>query len=168
MFIATINDTEFKIDFDNQEGNTGKINGKDFALDLVRTGPDSFNVIKGNASHCVELVEVDYETKTIELKVGDEKYHVQVKDEMDTLLKKMGMSDLYGSKINEIRAPMPGLVLDIAVEPGSHIAKGDKLLVLEAMKMENNIKSPTEGVVKSINCKKGDAVEKNAVLIVFE
>jgi biotin carboxyl carrier protein len=60
---------------------------------------------------------------------------------------------------------MPGLVVNILVAEGDTIAKGDALLVLEAMKMENIIKSPGEGVVKKININKGQAVEKNQVLI---
>ena len=62
---------------------------------------------------------------------------------------------------------MPGLVLDIRVVEGDAVKKGDPILVLEAMKMENIIKSPTDGIVKKINVKKGVAVEKSQVLIHF-
>jgi biotin carboxyl carrier protein len=72
------------------------------------------------------------------------------------------------SKVNEIKAPMPGLVLDIIAEVGQEVNEGDNILILEAMKMENNIKSPTTGVIKEIKCEKGAAVEKNEVLILFE
>ncbi len=77
------------------------------------------------------------------------------------------MDSLNSSKVNEVKAPMPGLVLDIRVSEGDEVKKGDPILVLEAMKMENIIKSPTDGVIKKINVKKGLAVEKNQVLINF-
>jgi biotin carboxyl carrier protein len=63
---------------------------------------------------------------------------------------------------------MPGMVLSVSVAEGQQVQKGDPLLVLEAMKMENVIKSPGEGTVKSIAVKAGAAVEKNALLIRFE
>jgi len=70
--------------------------------------------------------------------------------------------------VNEVKAPMPGLLLNVMVKPGNQVFKGDNLLVLEAMKMENMIKSPTDGVVKSIEVEKSSAVDKNQVLIKFE
>ena len=63
---------------------------------------------------------------------------------------------------------MPGLVLDILVEPGQTIHKGEAVLILEAMKMENIIKSPVDGTIKSIGINKGNAVEKNEILVNFE
>jgi biotin carboxyl carrier protein len=83
------------------------------------------------------------------------------------LLKSLGFDDLNAKKVNEIKAPMPGLVLDVRVSEGDTVKKGDAILVLEAMKMENIIKSPTDGIIKKINVKKGVAVEKNQVLINF-
>jgi len=87
---------------------------------------------------------------------------------MDLLLSKMGLADLAAKKVNEVKAPMPGLVLKLIANQGDTVAKGDSLLVLEAMKMENVIKSPGEGIIKSIRVNAGDKVEKNAVLIEFE
>jgi biotin carboxyl carrier protein len=78
------------------------------------------------------------------------------------------MENMNNQKVNEVKAPMPGLVLNILVEPGQEISKGDGLFVLEAMKMENIIKSPTDAIVKSIEVEKGIAVEKNQVLVKFE
>jgi biotin carboxyl carrier protein len=77
------------------------------------------------------------------------------------------MNTAVGSKINTIKAPMPGLIIDLKVQAGSTVKAGDPLLILEAMKMENIIKSSGEGIVKSVKVKKGDSVEKGEVLIEF-
>jgi biotin carboxyl carrier protein len=71
-------------------------------------------------------------------------------------------------KVNDIKAPMPGLILEIKINIGQEVKENDVLLILEAMKMENVLTSPRDGVIKSISVKKGDAVDKNHLLIVFE
>jgi biotin carboxyl carrier protein len=95
------------------------------------------------------------------------KYEVKLKDKFDLLLEKMGFNNSAILEVKDIKAPMPGLIIDIKVEEGIVVKKGDPLIILEAMKMENIIKSPGEGVVKKIQVKKGDSVEKNQILIQF-
>jgi biotin carboxyl carrier protein len=92
---------------------------------------------------------------------------VDLKDKADLLLKQLGLSNLAANSKKDIKAPMPGLILNIMVEEGKEVKKGDPLLILEAMKMENVIKSPSDGVVKSIKTQKGKSVEKNQILIEF-
>jgi len=77
----------------------------------------------------------------------------------------MGLQTLTGSKVENIKAPMPGLVLEVMVSAGQTVQKGDPVLILEAMKMENVLKAPGDGTVVSVEVSKGNAVEKNAVLI---
>jgi biotin carboxyl carrier protein len=77
----------------------------------------------------------------------------------------MGIDSAGGKKVNDIKAPMPGMVLKVMVENGQQIQKGDALIVLEAMKMENILKAPSDGVIKKIHIVKGDKVEKNQVLL---
>jgi biotin carboxyl carrier protein len=77
------------------------------------------------------------------------------------------MTSQASGKVNSIKAPMPGLIIDLKVKDGDAVKTGDALLILEAMKMENIIKSPGEGIVKTVKVKKGDSVEKNQVLIEF-
>jgi biotin carboxyl carrier protein len=78
------------------------------------------------------------------------------------------MSDIASRKVNEIKAPMPGLVLNVDVSEGDEITKDQQVLVLEAMKMENVLKAPGNGVVKAVNANQGDKVEKNQVLVTLE
>ena len=101
------------------------------------------------------------------LKINSVKYAIDLKDKYDELLHSLGMDNIASAKINQVKAPMPGMVLNILVHEGNEVKKGDVLLVLEAMKMENMLKSPTDGVIKKIAVQKGNAVEKNQLLIQF-
>ncbi len=136
--------------------------------DLIELRDNTFHLLKNNQSYTAEVVTVNTEEKTVVVKVNGSNYTVAIKDEMDLLLEKMGISNMASNKVNDIKAPMPGLVLDILVQVGDEIKKGDPILILEAMKMENVLKSPGDAAVKSVEVNKGDAVEKGQVLINFE
>ena len=116
----------------------------------------------------VRCIGIDKTNKTVTLLYNNQKYSAKITEPMDELLKSMGLENALVQKISEVKAPMPGLVLDVLVSPGDTVEVGQKILVLEAMKMENAIKSPTAGVVASINVSKGQAVDKNYILIRFE
>jgi len=103
-----------------------------------------------------------------DLRVNDTVYTVSVKDKMDQLLESMGLEAAGAGKMKNLKAPMPGLVLDVRVDVGAAVTKGDALLVLEAMKMKNVLKAEGDGVVKSVEVKKGQNVEKGHVMINFE
>lgn len=150
-----------------ENASSGIIDGKEFSWDVIEVKEGSFHVIRNNHSYSVEVIKADPKEKSFLVSVNGNKYQLNVKDKFDELLKSLGMDNMNASKVNEIKAPMPGLVLDIRVEEGQEVKKGDPILVLEAMKMENILKSPTDGTVKKINVKKGIAVEKNQVLINF-
>jgi|ERR1051326_5607504 biotin carboxyl carrier protein len=158
---------EHSVEFSHDNISSGRLNGKAFEWDVIAIKDGSFHVIKNDRSYSVEVVKADHETKSFVIAVNGNKYTLEVKDKYDELLHSLGMDNLAGGKVNEIKAPMPGLVLDVRVGEGHEVKKGDAVLVLEAMKMENILKSPTDGIVKKINVQKGTAVEKNQVLILF-
>jgi biotin carboxyl carrier protein len=116
----------------------------------------------------VRCLSVDRVAKTVTILFNNHKYTAKITEPMDELLKSMGLENALVPKISEVKAPMPGLVLDVLVSVGQTVEMGDKILVLEAMKMENAIKSPTAGTIASIHVTKGQAVDKNYVLIRFE
>ena len=145
------------------------VNGSAVKLDVqALTHPNTSSVIYQNRSYNVEVVTFNSLEKTAVIKVNGTSYTVQVEDQFDLLLKQLGMDATAGTKIREIKAPMPGLVLKIMVAEGAEVKKGDNLIVLEAMKMENILKSTTDGIVKKIHVAKGDKIEKNAVLLQFQ
>jgi biotin carboxyl carrier protein len=143
------------------------INGESFQWDISKASEGNFHIIYNNKSYRAEVVKADIATKTFTLKINNKLQTVEVKDKFDLLLEKMGMTSGTSSKVNNIKAPMPGLVIDLKVKTGDTVKAGDALLILEAMKMENIIKSPGDATIKNIKAKKGDSVEKGQVLIEF-
>jgi pyruvate carboxylase subunit B len=89
---------------------------------------------------------------------------VRVQDERDLLVDEYGLAADEGGG-GAVRAPMPGLVLDILVEEGETVEAEQGLLVLEAMKMENELTAPSGGVVETIHVESGASVDKEALLI---
>jgi len=144
------------------------VNGKNISTDSIKIGADKFHILFDDGSYTIELLEKNETGKELTIAVNGKKQLVSVKDEFDELLHKLGMDNLSHKKMNEVKAPMPGLVLRIMVNEGDTIQKGDALIVLEAMKMENIIKATGEGVVKKIVAQTKQAVEKNQVLMVME
>lgn len=165
MYSVKINDNSFKVSLDSDS--IGSIDGLPYELDMVKT-EKGFHVIRDSRSFQIEIVHVDRRKKELILKVNGHKINTKVEDEYDLLLKSLGMEPGAGIKLKEIKAPMPGMVLEVDVNVGDSVSEKDPLLILEAMKMENVIKSPADGVVKSINVEVGKSVEKNEVLIEFE
>jgi biotin carboxyl carrier protein len=138
-----------------------------FEWDLSKIEGNIYHAIYKDKSYRLEIVELNLPAKTVILKINGRKAELKIKDRFDEVLEKLGISESAASRINELKAPMPGLILEVKVKEGDTIKAGDTLLILEAMKMENVLKSPGEATVKSIKIKKGDSVEKNQILIQF-
>ena len=102
------------------------------------------------------------------IKINHRVVHVRKKHSLDELIHQLGMDKPKVRKIKTYNAPMPGRILSILVEVGDEVALGSPLLSLEAMKMENTLKSTGIGKVKLINVIPGAVVEKGAQLIEFE
>jgi biotin carboxyl carrier protein len=164
MYRASVNQKKFEIVSTDSDL---IVNGKAMPWNLVQTSEGHFHILINNKSYRAEIVKADRIAKSFIIKINGEQYTIELKDKFDLLLEKMGMNNGGAGKINNIKAPMPGLIIDLRVRDGDKVMPGDSLLILEAMKMENLIKATAETIVKSVKVKKGDSVEKNQILIEF-
>ena len=164
MLQVHINEESYSIELHDQEI---EISNEQWELDLINPGNRVYHLIKDSKTYLIELLDFNLLQKTVQLRINGLVFDAQIRDRYDLILEKLGMEQDGELDHLEIVAPMPGLILDILVQPGQKVAKGDKLLVLEAMKMENVIKAAGEGIVSSITVERGMNVEKNQVLIQF-
>lgn len=166
MINAIVNETKtFKIE---KQGTKLLVNGLGFDWDLIKIDKQCFHVIHQHKSYTINVISVDLNNKSFLLNINNKTCQVQIKDRFDDLLHELGMDAVKLEKAPDIKAPMPGLVVDIRVISGQQIKKGDAVIVLEAMKMENILKASADAVVKGISVKKGSKVEKNEVLVTLQ
>lgn len=137
-------------------------------LDAIEIAPEKFHVLQDNTSVKAEILSSDFNNKMYSVKVNNNTYEVDIYDQLDQQIEALGFEIGASKQVNDIKAPMPGLILEINVKEGQDVKENEPLLILEAMKMENVINSPREGVIKSLNVKQGETVDKNALLITFE
>lgn len=137
-------------------------------LDVIETTPDKYHILQNNNSLKASILKSDFNKKSYAVKVNNNTYEVVINDALDQQIEALGFEIGATKKVNNIKAPMPGLILEINVESGAKVQEDDTLLILEAMKMENVITSPRQGVIKSISVTKGETVDKNALLVEFE
>lgn len=164
MYQARVNNEIFEIEFSD---NGFLVNGGSVKWDLVNIRDGYFHILFDNRSYRAEIVKADFNTKRFTIKINGRHYPVMLRDKFDILLEKMGMTANPVARVNHVKAPMPGLIIALKVKVGDMVKSGDPLLILEAMKMENIIKSPGDGTVKSVKVIMGEGVEKNQVLIEF-
>lgn len=137
-------------------------------INVSQVGSSAYHALKNNRSYDVEILSNQFTDKNYTVSVNGNTYSINIQTELDKLINQLGFSLNSAKQVNSVKAPMPGLILDILVEVGQEVAENDHLLILEAMKMENNLSSPRAGIIKSINIAKGATVDKGLVLIEFE
>lgn len=138
------------------------------ALDFMQKSPEEFNLLQNHKSVNAIVIKANPSAKMQAIEIEGETFDIQIKDELDQMLDKMGFSSILGKQIKEIKAPMPGLVLEIAVSEGQQVFEGDKILILVAMKMENSILINSAATIKRLAVGAGEAVEKGQVLVELE
>jgi len=151
----------------NDEGQLS-LNGQALGTD-IRWQPDGLiSVIHHNKSYTAIIEKADIAGKELVLRVNGNRFVLTVKEDIDLLLASMGMNMNATQKAAPLKAPMPGMIHKILVTPGQVVQKGDALLILEAMKMENVLKASGTATIKAIKTEEKTAVEKGAVLIEME
>lgn len=144
------------------------LNDNNVALD-VRNHPNGLiSVLYNGKSYTAILEQVDTKNKELTLTINGQTFKSAIKEPIDQLLTSMGLDLKATQKAEPVKAPMPGMILKILVEQGQQINKGDGMLVLEAMKMENIIKATGTATIKNIKVAERTAVEKGAILIELE
>lgn len=147
----------------NKNGCTINDNAKSASVHKIREG--IYQILLNHQVYVCRVSRQD--SKQFSIAVGTRDYQVQVRDSYDQLLERLGLDFGESDAPDDIIAPMPGRVLDVAVKPGETVEKGQSILVLEAMKMENVIKANGNGIVSTITVKPGDALEKGQILVTF-
>ncbi|MDI9340621.1 MAG: acetyl-CoA carboxylase biotin carboxyl carrier protein subunit [Sediminibacterium sp.] len=168
MYTVTFNGHSIKADLKIDNGLlTGVLDDKAIQGDWIKINERQYHLLYNRQSYKVDLIKLDEAEKSITLRINGHKQTVKLQDRYDALLKQLGMDNLTSKKVNDLKAPMPGKVLSIAVSEGQDVKKGDALIVLEAMKMENVLKSPCDGIIRKIPVSAQQVVEKNQLLIQF-
>lgn len=166
MIKAIVNgDLSFTVE---QKGTVLTGNGQPVEWSDVTLSNGNHSIIMDGHSYMAQVIKIDREAKTVTVLIDQQEYEVLIEEPIDQLLAAMGMKDALTRKVNDIKAPMPGLVLKVLVEPGQAIKKGEPVLILEAMKMENVFKAVADAVVKEIRVTERTAVEKGEVLVILE
>ena len=163
MIELTHKNTAYKVNLDPRNS-TCEINGRTIGYELINASEHTVTIKIDDQIHtlCIGKQNGGY-TATID---GVE-IEATKSDKLDAALKMLGIETGLNDQVKEIKAPMPGSILSISVNEGDAVAKGDALLILEAMKMENVIKSPVDGTIGKINVSVGESVAKNSNLISF-
>lgn len=141
------------------------LEGNEAPYDLRELKAGSYHILLNGVSYSLDVISTDTAAKRHVFRLNGKKVTVQLEDRYDALLKELGMDAASAKKTDHLKAPMPGLVVEVTVREGQQISKGDTLVILEAMKMENALKAVADATVKKINVQKGQAVEKNVILV---
>ena len=157
-YVTLINNQSYEIEIDH-DGSV-LVNGQMRDVDFLNLGGDLFSVITEHRS--LEAVINDDEGN-IAVMMSGRQFEAQVLDERAMLMMQRRGTQTTGS--GEVKAPMPGLIVDVTTERGAAVEKGNTLVVLESMKMQNELKSPIDGVVRAVHVEAGQAVDKNDLLI---
>ncbi len=132
---------------------------------LKEYGGNVFSFLVNNKVYLVQYDEKNGESKII---YNNFEHKVNIKTETKALLEEFMKDAGLSAEEKSIIAPMPGLVIKILTKVGDEVKKGDKLVIIEAMKMENSLASPIDGVVSKINVSENNPVEKDTILVELE
>lgn len=137
-------------------------------LDIIKETKDKYHILCNHKSYEAEIIDSQFDKKEYAVTINSNVYHIKISNPLDLLIEDMGFSMGSSKKLNYVKAPMPGIIIDIPVKKGDAVKEGDVLLVLEAMKMENAIICQKNSLVKEVYAAAGDKVEKGKLIIELE
>ena len=134
-------------------------------IDISKLGQAQYHLIYQNLSLQGERVHISESDRTLELRVGESVYQCAIVSELEQMISGLNLTKGDAGKDQNLKAPMAGLILHVHVDPGQKVSKGDKLVTLEAMKMENIIRAQADAQVEDVLVKSGMKVDKGNVLL---
>jgi pyruvate carboxylase subunit B len=157
-YVTIINNQQFEVEI--EKDGTVKINGEARAVDFLSLGPALYSVITDTKS--VEVV-IEEEKGKYEIQMGGRLYEGMVLDERAMLMaqRRGGLTISSG----EMRSPMPGLIVAVRAAEGDRVEAGQTVVILESMKMQNELKATVNGIISSVHVHAGQTVEKDTVLV---
>ena len=159
----SINSTNYRLELSQIEGGwTCRLDGRDIQVDAVLARPDVISLRLGNKAYEVKCERVGSD---LHLWVGSVRYEAEVRDPRSLRSRARAVDD-HGPR--KLTAPMPGKVVRILLHEGAEVEAGTGILVVEAMKMQNEVKSPKKGKIQKIVVSEGAAVNAGDVLGIVE
>ena len=156
-YISTCNDSKISISEEDL-----------LKIPITRLSPNNIHIIYKNNNYNFQIEQLKLNVNEIKLKHLKKKKTVKIEDTVQQVIRSLGYHSLKSKHADSFVAPMPGLVLNVLVKEGDEVKKGDHLITLEAMKMENILKAAHDGRIKKILVDKTDKVEKNQLLLLFD
>lgn len=165
-YVAQLADQSYAVEIEEVSPSLYKVSvdGNEFFVDGKKTGRTNYSLIVDNRSFEIEVDKSEDEYRVL---VDGRSYHVNLVDER-RLRVGGGQASLQAQGRQRVSVPMPGKVVAVLVNVGDAVEKGQGLVIVEAMKMENEVRSPINGAVVEIRVKPGDTVEGGAVLLIVE
>lgn len=165
QFEVTRRDTTIELEL-NEEASVARINGDEIAYSLIIQ--QNGRVLYRSGTKLWKVDNISVEKQKVTFSVDGHFVETYVKDEQELLLEKLGFQTDSTARAGLLSAPMPGKILELLVHEGDSVEEGQPVIILEAMKMENELKAPASGSVTSIHAADGDSVEKNQPLLEIE
>lgn len=160
-YITTINEKNYEVEIG--EGGAVTVDGVSYSTDMVDLGNQLSSLIINGCSH--EVVAAKAEGAEWDVLLSGQPFAVTVQDELSFRVSQaQQQAEAAGGSVT-LKSPMPGIILRTPLSVGDAVAKGDTLIVLESMKMENELKSSRNGVVEAVAVEEGATVEKGQVLV---
>ena len=165
QFETSLNEKSHEVTF-SDDLSTASVNGSRYQIEFTTQANGRRLMRIGTRLYRIDNLQIDGQEVTFTL---NGRWHtVTVKDEQELLLERLGFKTAAASSAGMVNAPMPGKILEVMVDEEQEVEQGDPVIILEAMKMENELKAPSSGVVSSVMIEAGNSVEKNQPLLEIE
>lgn len=165
-YITTIGDEDFEVEILSQR--QVSVNGKIYEVDFEAvSGQPVFSLLVDGGSYQAHIIPGE-DQASLQVLLRGTLYNAVVEDEREKRLKAAAGGSVVASGDFVLKAPMPGLVIQVPVSEGDEVSEGDVLIILESMKMQNELKAPKDGRVSRVQVKEGDSVEQRQAMLYLE